>query len=142
MFSTFYLSTFVLTTLTLTTALPTDTRLDDTILLEKRTPVSAAAFADWATNVVMLGGSQSYGMWVPPDGTWYDLGTITCLDLPAYAEGPCNSPTIDNIAVAVGNGPCSFVGSNGFEATLSGAAGSGYYTVGPPQTIVSAKCGG
>jgi hypothetical protein len=89
----------------------------------------------------MIGGSQSFGMWVPPDGTWYNLGNIQCLDEPAYAIGPCNSPTIDQIGVATGNGPCSFVGYNGWSATLSGAAGEGFQTVGPPQRIMQAACG-
>ena len=89
----------------------------------------------------MLGGAQQFGMWVPPDGTWYDLCNIECLDLPAYATGPCCSPTIDNIGVAAGNGPCSFVGSDGFSAVVSGNSGTGYYTVGPPQSLVSAACG-
>jgi hypothetical protein len=116
-------------------------RIADYNPLVKREPVTATAFADWPTNVVMQGGSQSYGAWIPPDGSWYDLCDIMCLDLPAYATGPCCHTTVDRIGVAVGNGPCSFVGADGFSATLSGDAGSGYYTVGPPQTLISAACG-
>ncbi len=89
----------------------------------------------------MLGGSQSFGGYIPPDGTWYQLSTIDCLDLPAYAVGPCDSATIDQIGVAAGDGPCSFVGINGWSSTMSGAAGEGYMTVGPPQRIVLMKCG-
>jgi hypothetical protein len=112
-------------------------------LLTTSVPVSTSSFTgeDWPTNVVMLGGSQTYGAWIPPDGTWYYLSAITCLDMPAYATGPCDSPTIDQIGVASGNGPCSFVGINGWGATLSGEAGEGYETVGPPQRIVLGKCG-
>lgn len=89
----------------------------------------------------MTGGSQTYGLWVPMDGTWYDLGSITCLGLPAYAEGPCDGVTIDQIGVVAGDGPCSFLGNDGYSATLPGDAGDGYFTVGPPQNIMSAKCG-
>lgn len=109
--------------------------------LKSRTPLTAAAFTDWPTNVIMLGGAQEFGMWIPHDGNWYDLSSIQCLDLPAYALGACDSPTIDNIGVAAGYGPCSFVGSNGFRITIPGVAGDGYYTVGPPQTIQLAACG-
>ena len=134
--------TALFVTITSATPLPgMSRRIADYNPLTPRAPITAAAFSDWPTNVVMLGGSQQFGMWVPPDGTWYNLCKIQCLDLPAYATGPCCSPTIDNIGVAAGNGPCSFVGWNGFSATISGASGSGYYTVGPPQTLVSAACG-
>lgn len=110
--------------------------------LMARSPVSNEAFStDWATNVVMVGGSQTYGMYVPEDGVWHDLGAIECLGIPANAIGPCNGITIDQIGVVAGYGPCSFVGNNGYSATLDGAAGEGYYTVGPPQNILSARCG-
>ena len=109
--------------------------------LKVRSPISNEAFSDWPTNVVMVGGSQTYGMWVPMDGTWYDLGSIQCLGLPAYAIGPCNSITIDQIGVVAGDGPCSFIGVSGYTVTMPGDAGDGYQTVGPPQEILSAKCG-
>jgi hypothetical protein len=112
--------------------------------LTVRSPVSDDAFSsstDWPTNVVMVGGSQTYGMYVPEDGTWYDLGTIQCLGIPADAIGPCNGVTIDQIGVVSPNGPCSFVGNNGYSETIQGTAGEGYYTVGPPQNILQAKCG-
>ncbi|KAH0848411.1 hypothetical protein AYO21_05106 [Fonsecaea monophora] len=110
--------------------------------LRTRSPLSNAAFSeDWPTNVVMVGGSQTYGFWVPTDGTWYELGNIECLGLPAYAIGDCNDVTIDQIGVVAGYGPCSFVGNNGYSSTLDGDAGDGYYTVGPPQNIMAAACG-
>ncbi len=110
--------------------------------LKARGPLSNADFSsDWPTNVVMVGGSQTYGLWVPEDGTWYDLGTIQCLGVPADDEGPCNGITIDQIGVVAGDGPCSFIGSDGFVQTIEGGSDEGYYTVGPPQTIASAKCG-
>lgn len=110
--------------------------------LQSRSPLATAAFAtDWPTNVVMLGGSQSYGLWIPVDGTWYDFENIECLGLPAYAIGDCNDITVDNIGVVAGNGPCSFVGNAGWAGTIQGNAGEGYYTVGPPQTIIRGKCG-
>jgi len=111
-------------------------------LLKARSPLTNDAFSEnWPTNVVMVGGSQTYGMWVPTDGTWYDLGNIECLGLPAGAIGDCNGVTIDEIGVVAGYGPCSFVGNAGYSATLPGKPGDGYYTVGPPQNIMSAACG-
>lgn len=68
----------------------------------------------------MLGGSQSYGLWIPVDGTWYDFENIECLGLPAYALGDCNDITVDQIGVVAGNGPCSFVGNAGWAGTLQG----------------------
>ena len=113
--------------------------------LKSRSPLTADAFAaaatSWPTNVVMTGGSQTYGMWVPVDGTWYDLGNIECLDEPANAIGDCNDVVIDQIGVVAGNGPCEFVGNAGYSATIPGNPGDGYYTVGPPQNIMSAVCG-
>lgn len=111
-------------------------------LIKARSPLSAVADAEtWATDVVMVGGSQTYSMWVPTDGTWYDLGNIECLGLPADAIGDCNDITIDQIGVVAGYGPCKFVGNNGYSATIPGNPGDGYYTVGPPQNIMSAACG-
>ena len=104
-------------------------------LLNARSPLTSAAFAtenDWPTNVVMEGGSQIYGMWIPTDCTWHDVGSIECLGLPAYAIGDCNDVTIDHIGVVAGNGPCTFVGNAGYSATIAGNAGDGYQTVGPP----------
>jgi hypothetical protein len=113
--------------------------------LKPRTPLTNVAFAvsadDWPTNVVFIGGSQSYGMWVPTDGAWYDLGNIECLGLPANAIGDCNDVTINQIGVVAGYGPCRFVGNAGYSATIPGNPGDGYYTVGPPQNILSAACG-
>jgi hypothetical protein len=88
-----------------------------------------------------MGGSQSYGLWVPTDGSWYDLGNIECLGEPANAIGDCNDITVDQIGVVAGNGPCKFVGIAGYSATIPGNPGDGYYTVGPPQNIMSAACG-
>lgn len=114
-------------------------------IFKARSPLTNDAFAadasDWPTNVVMVGGSQTYGMWVPTDGAWYDLGNIECLGLPANAIGDCNDVTINQIGVVAGYGPCSFVGNAGYSATLPGNPGDGYYTVGPPQNIMSAACG-
>jgi len=113
--------------------------------LKARSPLTNDAFAadaaDWPTNVVFVGGSQTYGLWVPDDGAWYDLGNIECLGLPANAIGDCNSVTINQIGVVAGYGPCSFVGNAGYSATIAGNPGDGYYTVGPPQNIMSAACG-
>jgi hypothetical protein len=79
-----------------------------------RSPLTADAFAadatDWPTNVVFVGGSQTYGLWVPKDGSWYDLGNIECLGLPANAIGDCNDMTVNQIGVVAGSGPCQFVG--------------------------------
>ena len=113
-------------------------REPDSSPLFSREPVSTSAFADWPVNVVFQGGSQSYGLWVPQDGAWYNLCDIQCLDLPAYATGACCYTTVDRIGVGSGYGPCSFVGANGWTATITG--NSGYYTVGPPQTLVSVSC--
>ncbi|KIX01441.1 uncharacterized protein Z518_09167 [Rhinocladiella mackenziei CBS 650.93] len=111
-------------------------------MLRVRSPVSNEAFSDdWPTNVVMVGASQTYGMWVPPDGTTYDLGNIECLGLPAYAIGDCNDITIDKIGIVTGYGPCKFTGNAGYSAILPGNAGDGYSTVGPPQNILTAACG-
>lgn len=113
--------------------------------LKSRSPLTNAAFVadatDWPTNVVMVGGSQTYGMWVPTDGAWYDLGNIECLGLPANALGDCNDITINEIGVVAGYGPCNFVGFAGYSATIPGNPDDGYYTVGPPQNIMSAACG-
>ena len=95
--------------------------------------------ADWQTNTVMLGGSQSYGFYLPDDGNWHDLSEFQCLDLPAYAIGPCDSPTIDQIGLLAGQS-CTFIGTDGWTATLSGAVGEGFSTVGPPQRVVMGKC--
>lgn len=106
-----------------------------------RSPVSAAAFSsDWPTNVLMVGGAETYGMWVPQDGAWHDTSDFSCLDIPAYNVVNCAGVTIDNIGVVSGYGPCTLVGVSGWSATVSGASGSGYTTVGPPQLIVSAQC--
>jgi hypothetical protein len=111
-------------------------------LIRIRSPITNEAFADdWPTNVVMIGGSQTYGMWIPTDGVVYDLGTIRCLGLPAYAIGDCNDMTVDKVGVVAGNGPCNFEGWSGWKETIQGVAGEGYYTVGPPQNMKSAQCG-
>ncbi|KAL2444804.1 hypothetical protein ABEF95_017273 [Exophiala dermatitidis] len=113
-------------------------------MIKIRSPVSNTDFSssdDWPTNVVMIGGSQTYGMWVPADGTTYDLGTIECLGVPAYAIGDCNDITIDKIGVVVGYGPCKLTGNAGYSQVIEGAAGEGYQTVGPPQNILTAACG-
>jgi hypothetical protein len=68
------------------------------------------------------------------------LSSIICLDEPAYALGACDGPTIDMIGIASGTGPCSFVGINGWSATIPANA-EGYTVVGPPQRMVMAKCG-
>ena len=76
------------------------------------------------------------------DGSWYDLGTIECLGTPANAVGDCNDITVDKIGVVAGDGPCSFSGISGWTTTMLGDAGDGWTTVGPPQNIMAAKCGG
>lgn len=107
-----------------------------------RSPASASAFdsSDWPTNVLMVGGAETYGMWIPQDGNWHDTSDYSCLDIPAYNVVNCAGVTIDNIGVVSGYGPCTLVGVSGWSATISGASGSGYTTVGPPQLIVSAQC--
>jgi hypothetical protein len=110
----------------------------------KRTPISTSAFiklADFPVNVVFLGGSNQYGGWVPVDAAWHSMADILCIDEPAGSTGACSIPTVDDIGVATGDGPCSFVGVNGFSATVSGASGSGWYSVGPPQQLLMAACG-
>ncbi|KAL6250688.1 hypothetical protein RBB50_002991 [Rhinocladiella similis] len=134
----------VLSLLDLASATPVVRKSLNPNRLRTRSPVTASAFAtdtEWATNVLFLGASQTYGLWVPMDGSWYDLGGITCLGLPAYAEGPCNGVTINAVGVVAGDGPCSFLGNDGYSATLPGDAGDGWFPVAPPQNIMSAKCG-
>ncbi|EXJ78053.1 hypothetical protein A1O3_09214 [Capronia epimyces CBS 606.96] len=112
--------------------------------IKVRSPVSDSDFSssgDWPTNVVMVGGSQTYGLWVPADGTTYDLENIECLGIPAYAIGDCSDITIDQIGVVAGYGPCNFTGSASYTQVIEGAAGDGYQTVGPPQNILTAACG-
>lgn len=136
------ISIWIMSIAGIASANPVVTKTLNTNLLKARSPLSNAAFSDeWPTDVVFAGGSQIYGMNVPKDGSWYDLGTIQCLGLPAYAIGDCNDMTVDNIGVVAGDGPCSFIGAAGFTITIQGAAGDGYYTVGPPQNILWAKCG-
>lgn len=107
--------------------------------LLRRSPVSAEAFSDdWPTNIVMVGGAETYGMWIPQDGQWHETYLYSCLDIPAYNIVNCAGVTIDNIGVASGYGPCTLTGISGWSGTLSG--GDGYATVGPPQLIVAAYC--
>lgn len=128
-----------------TSAIPLATNQISSLSNNKaRSPVSASAFAaadDWPTNVVFTGGSQSYGLWVPPDGKWYDFENIQCLGTPAYAIGDCNDITIDQIGVVAGNGPCTFATSTGSYITVAGNPGDGFTTVGPPQRMLGAACG-
>jgi len=142
MYSTGLLTICLISLLGIASANPIVRKSLNPELLKVRSPLTNEAFSsDWPTNVVMVGGSQTYGMWVPTDGAWYDLGNIECLGLPAYAIGDCNDVTINQIGVVAGNGPCRFVGNAGYSATIPGNAGDGYYTVGPPQNIMSAACG-
>lgn len=128
--------TFILLFLTaLTASTPLERRA-----LSPREPVSAAALGDWPTNVVMVGGAETYGMWIPADGEWHSLSDIQCLDMPAYNILTCSAVTIDKVGVASGYGPCTLIGSSGWAATLSGDSGEGYTYVGPPQTLVLAQC--
>ena len=92
--------------------------------------------ADWPTNVVLTAGDQSLGTLIPPDATLHQLAEFTCLELPAYA-----TPSVDLIGIAAGSGPCTFLGRDGFSQTLSGLAGEGFYTVGPPQALIQVACG-
>jgi len=103
--------------------------------------MSAAIFADFPVNVIFLGGANQFGGWVPTDGSFHSTSDILCLDEPAGTTGACGIPTVDFIGVATGSGPCSFVGTNGFSATMQGNAGDGWYTVGPPQQIIMVACG-
>ena len=144
MFTIRLLLVFIVSLLGMASANPIVRKSLNPNLIKARAPLTSASFStdsDWPTNVVMVGGSQTYGMWVPMDGSWYDLGNIECLGLPAYAIGDCNDMTVNSIGVLSGDGPCSFVGNAGFSITIAGAAGEGYYTVGPPQNIMSASCG-
>lgn len=141
MYSINFLAIWIISCLGIAAANPIVRKSLNPKLLKIRSPVSNTAFSDdWPTNVVMLGGSQTYGLWVPTDGAWYDLGQIECLGIPAYAIGDCNDVTIDKIGVVAGYGPCKFVGSAGYSSTIEGKAGEGYQTVGPPQNIISATC--
>ena len=97
--------------------------------------------ADWPTNVILTAGDQFLGTLIPQDGTLHQLAEFTCLELPAYAVGPCNTPSVDQIGIAVGSGPCTFLGRDGFSQILSGLAGEGFYTVGPPQALIQVACG-
>jgi hypothetical protein len=97
--------------------------------------------ADWPTNVILTAGDQFLGMLIPKDGNLHQLSEFRCLELPAYAVGPCNTPSVDLIGVAAGSGPCSFSGYDGFNQTLPGLAGDGFYTVGPPQALIQVACG-
>jgi hypothetical protein len=134
----------LLATLTLTTSTPlrapTLPISPSTPRLHRRSPVSATSFSssDWPTNIVMVGGAETYGMWIPQDGQWHETYLYDCLDVPAYNIVNCAGVTIDYIGVASGYGPCSLTGVSGWSATLDG--GSGYVTVGPPQLIVAAMC--
>jgi hypothetical protein len=100
-----------------------------------------ASAADFPVNVIFVSGPAQFGMWVPRDGVFYSTASLTCLNMPAYTYGACSIPTVDQIGVVAGNGPCSFVGSNGFWNTIQGTAGEGFYTVGPPQVITYVSCG-
>jgi len=145
MYSIAILITWIATLLGIAAANPIVRKSLNPQLIKARSPLTNDAFAadatSWPTNVVFIGGSQTYGAWVPTDGTWYNLGNIECLGLPANAIGDCNDMTVNQIGVIAGYGPCSFIGYAGYSATLAGAAGDGYSTVGPPQNIMSAKCG-
>lgn len=145
MYSIALLVTLVATLLNIASTNPIVRKSLNPQLIKARSPLTNDAFAAdadaWPTNVIFLGGSQSYGLWVPPDGAWYDLGNIECLGMPANAIGDCNDVTIDHIGVIAGYGPCRFVGMLGYSATIPGNPGDGYYTVGPPQNIMSAACG-
>ena len=145
MFSIAILGIWIATLLGISSANPIVRKSLNPQLIKARSPLTLDAFAAdadaWPTNVIFLGGSQSYGLWVPTDGTWYDLSNIECLGMPANAIGDCNDMTVNDIGVIAGNGPCRFVGMLGYSATIPGNAGDGYYTVGPPQNIMSAACG-
>ncbi|KIW12291.1 hypothetical protein PV08_09568 [Exophiala spinifera] len=144
MYSSIFALCLILSLLDLTSATPIVRKSLNPNYLQKRYPVTTSSFAtdsEWPTNVLFLGATQTYGFWVPMDGSWYDLGGITCLGLPAYAEGPCNGMTINAVGVVAGDGPCSFLGNDGYSATLAGDAGDGWFAVAPPQNIISAKCG-
>ncbi|KAK5195485.1 hypothetical protein LTR99_002007 [Exophiala xenobiotica] len=128
MYSLIFISFWLFAWLELASATPIVKSLNPSFL-KVRSPLTDEAFAsdtDWPTNVVMVGASQTYGMWVPMD---------------AYAEGPCNGVTIDQIGVVAGDGPCTFKGNDGYVETVPGVAGDGYYTVAPPQNIMFATCG-
>jgi hypothetical protein len=88
----------------------------------------------------MVGGAETYGLYIPPDGTWYYLSQIQCLDTPAWNIVTCDSVTVDKVGVASGYGPCTLIGSSGWSGLLSGDDGSGFTYVGPPQGIVMAQC--
>lgn len=125
--------------LTLTSAAPQPLSPSKPYMV-RRSPVTNAINPDWPTNVLMLGGAETYGMWVPQDGQWYDVSTINCLDMPAWNYVNCAGVTIGQIGVVSGYGPCTFIGISGWSASVSGDPGSGYTTVGPPQNIVWAWC--
>lgn len=104
-------------------------------------PVSADAFADFPVNVIMLAGAAQFGAWIPHDGIWRASSTMTCLNAGANSYGACSTPSYDHVGVVAGNGPCSFIGRNGFFATLQGNAGEGFATIAPPQQITWVACG-
>ena len=92
--------------------------------------------ADWQANLFLTAGDQYLGTLIPRDGTLHQLAAFTCLELPAYAVGPCNTLSVDSIGIAAGSGLCTFLGRDGFSQTLSGLAGEGFYTVGTPQALI------
>ncbi len=95
---------------------------------------------DWPVNVAFTAGTQTLGFELPRDGQVHDLGSIECLALPSYSIGDCNDISVSQIGVTSGTAPCTFMGIDGFQITIT-ANDKGYIDVTPPQNIVSGSCG-
>ena len=100
--------------------------------------VSCSGPNDALVNVIFISAAQQEAMFIDQDGTWQDLASIACLQLPAYACGTCNDIAVDHIEVSSGHGPCLFTGSDGSSVRVQGGEVMG---VGPPQTMSSVVCG-
>ncbi|KIV87980.1 hypothetical protein B0A52_05655 [Exophiala mesophila] len=95
---------------------------------------------DWPVNVAFTTGTQTLGFELPRNGQVHDLGSIECLALPSYSIGDCNDISVSQIGVTSGTAPCTFMGIDGFQITIT-ANDKGYIDVTPPQSIVYGSCG-
>ncbi|KEF50980.1 uncharacterized protein A1O9_12957, partial [Exophiala aquamarina CBS 119918] len=94
----------------------------------------------WRTNVVLTGSSQTYELWIPSDGTWYDLGRVWCVGSPDFTCDHCNVITIDHVEISAANGPCTFVGDASWGQATRVITEGRPYRMGPPQKALFAKC--
>ena len=100
--------------------------------------VTCTGPGDWPTNVVFLSAAQNEAAFLQQDGVWHDLDNVLCLQEPAYACGACSSISFDHVEIAVGTGPCMFMGSSGSIFRVDGGTAA---TIGPPEALLSAICG-